>query len=164
MVAKDNPVIDLVEEEEEEERPEVGVQNIEEAEQYTQKINNVFDHLSALIHQDTKTALAQTIQNFKIVVKQWQSMGDANVDVILRTIKDPDGTVSMTAFDGRGHRGGGPPRRVTIRSRVHEAATRMGQAGRGGGIHNRYFQPCSTSTRAPLRGVRKHRCPHQSDR
>ena len=31
-------------------------------EQYTQKINNVFDHLSALIHQDTKTALAQTIQ------------------------------------------------------------------------------------------------------
>ena len=89
MVAKDNPVIDLVEEEEEEEWPEVGVQNIEEAEQYTQKINNVFDHLSALIHQDTKTALAQTIQNFKkIVAKQWQSMGDTDVDVVLRTIKD----------------------------------------------------------------------------
>ena len=90
MVAKVDPVTDLVEEEEEEEWPEVGVQNIEEAEQYTQKINNVFDHPSALIHQDTKTALAQTIQNFKkIVVKQWQSMGDADVDIILRTIKDP---------------------------------------------------------------------------
>ena len=89
MVAKADPVIDLVEEEEEEEWPEAGVQNIEEAECYTEKINNVFNHLSALIHQDTKTALAQTIQNFKkIVVKQWESMGNADVDVVLRSIKD----------------------------------------------------------------------------
>ena len=89
MVARDNPVIDLMEEEEEE-WPEVGVQNPEEAEWYTEKINNVFDHLSTLIHQDMKTALAQTIQNFKkIVARQWESMGDANVDVILRSIKDP---------------------------------------------------------------------------
>ena len=89
MAAKDDPVVDLVEEEEEEEWPEVGVQNIEEAERYTDKINNVFDHLSVLIHQDTKTALSQTIQNFKIIACQWESMGDANVDVVLRTIKDP---------------------------------------------------------------------------
>ena len=68
MAAKDDPVVDLVEEEEEEEWPEVGVQNIEEAEHYTDKINNIFDHLSVLIHQDTKTALSQTIQNFKKIV------------------------------------------------------------------------------------------------
>ena len=68
MAAKDDPVIDLVEEEEEEEWPEVGVQNPEEAERYTEKINNVFDHLSTLIHQDTKTALSQIIQNFKKIV------------------------------------------------------------------------------------------------
>ena len=55
-----------------------------------EKINNVFDHLSTLIHEDTKTALGQTIKNFKkIVVRQWEMMGDADVDVILRTIKDP---------------------------------------------------------------------------
>ena len=90
MAVKDNPVVDLVEEEEEEEWPEAGVQNIEEAERYTDKINNVFDHLSVLIHQDTKTILSQTIQNFKkIIARQWESMGDADVDVILRTIKDP---------------------------------------------------------------------------
>ena len=48
-----------------------GAQNPEEAEWYTEKINNVFDHLSELIHQDTKTALGQTIQNFKkVVVRQ----------------------------------------------------------------------------------------------
>ena len=34
--------------------------------------------------------LIDFIQNFKkIVAKQWQSMGDADVDVVLRTIKDP---------------------------------------------------------------------------
>ena len=89
MAAKDVPVVDLMEEEEEE-WPEAGAQNVEEAEQYVDCINNVFDHLSTLIHEDTKTALGQTIQNFKkIVTRQWETMGDADVDVILQTIKDP---------------------------------------------------------------------------
>ena len=89
MAAKDDPVVELVEEEEEE-WPEAGVQNVEEAEWYQDKINNIFDHLSVLIHKDTKTALAQTIQNFKkVMTKQWESMGAADTDVVLRTIKDP---------------------------------------------------------------------------
>ena len=89
MAAKDAPVVELIEEEEEE-WPEAGVQNIKEAEQYVDQVNNVFDHLSTLIHEDTKTALGQTIRHFKkIVVRQWEMMGDTDVDVILRTIKDP---------------------------------------------------------------------------
>ena len=89
MAAKDIPEVDLLEEEEEE-WPEAGAQNVEEAEQYVDHINNVFDHLSTLIHEDTKDALGQTIRNFKkIVTRQWETMGDADVDVILRTIKDP---------------------------------------------------------------------------
>ena len=81
--------MDLIEEEEEE-WPEAGAQNVEEAEQYVDCINNVFDHLSTLIHEDTKTTLGQTIQNFKkIVSRQWQMMGEADVEVVLRTIKDP---------------------------------------------------------------------------
>ena len=49
MAEKDAPpVIDLLEEEEEE-WPEAGAQNIEEAEQYVDCINNVFDHLSTHI-------------------------------------------------------------------------------------------------------------------
>ena len=33
---------------------------------------------------------ALILKNFKkIVAKQWESMGDADVDVILRSIKDP---------------------------------------------------------------------------
>ena len=89
MAAKDDPVVELVEEEEEE-WPEAGVQNVEEAEWYQDKINNIFDHLSILIHEDVKTALSQTVQNFKkVVTKQWESMGAADTDVVLRTIKDP---------------------------------------------------------------------------
>ena len=90
MAEKADPVVDLVEEEEEEEWPEVGAQNMEEAEHYTDKINNIFDHLSVLIHEDVKTALSQTVQNFKkVMTKQWESMGAANTDIVLRMIKDP---------------------------------------------------------------------------
>ena len=89
MAAKDVPVIDLMEEEEEE-WPEAGAQNPQEAEQYVDHINNIFDHLSTLIHEDTKDALGQTIRNFKkIVTRQWETMGDADVDVILQQSKTP---------------------------------------------------------------------------
>ena len=89
MTDKADPVVELVEEEEEE-WPEAGAQNVAEAEQYQDKINNIFDTLSILIHQDTKTALLDTIQNFKkIITKQWDSMGAADTDMVLRTIKDP---------------------------------------------------------------------------
>ena len=95
MVKKKNgcegctPLIDLLEEEEEE-WPEAGAQNPEEAEQYVDRINNIFDHLSTLIHEDKKDALGQTIRNFKkLVGKQWETMGDVDVDVVLHTIKDP---------------------------------------------------------------------------
>ena len=110
MAAKDDLVVDLVEEEEEEEWPEVGVQNVEEAEHYTDKVNNIFDHLMVLIHQVTKTALSQTIPNFKkVVAKQWESMGDADVDVIFRSIKDPMALYLRQHLMAGGIEGGGPP-------------------------------------------------------
>ena len=83
------PVIDLLEEEEEE-WPDAGVQNPEEAQQYVDRINNIFNHLSKLIHEDKKDTLGTTIRNFKKwIVKQWATMGDADVDVVLHTIRDP---------------------------------------------------------------------------
>ena len=82
-------MIDLLDEEEEE-WPDAGAQNPEEAQQYVDKINNIFDHLSELIHEDKKDALGMTIQNFKKwIVKQWAMMGDADIDIVLRTIRDP---------------------------------------------------------------------------
>ena len=82
------PMIDLLEEEEEE-WPDAGAQNPEEAQQYVDRINNIFDHLSKLIHEDKKDALGTTIRNFKKwIVKQWATMGDADVDIVLCTIRD----------------------------------------------------------------------------
>ena len=90
MASKDvPPVIDLLDEEEEE-WPDAGAENPEEAQQYVDKINNIFDHLSELIHEDKKDALGMTIRNFKKwIVKQWATMGDADIDVVLHTIRDP---------------------------------------------------------------------------
>ena len=113
MAAKDvPPVINLLEEEEEEEWPEAGAQNPEEAQQYVDKINNVFDHLSTLIHEDKKDALGLTIRNFKkLVVKQWETMGDVDIDIILCTIKDPHHSLPpSTPHKGRS-RGLQPSRR-----------------------------------------------------
>ena len=82
-------MIDLLDEEEEE-WPDAGAQNPEEAQQYIDKINNIFDHLSKLIHEDKKDTLGMTIRNFKKwVVKQWAMMGDVDVDIVLCTIRDP---------------------------------------------------------------------------
>ena len=160
MAAKDDPVIDLVEEEEEE-WPEVGAQNPEEAERYTERINNVFDHLSELIHQDTKTALGQTIQNFKkIVVRQWAAMGDTDVDVVLKTIKDPTAMYLWQHLTGGGVKVVDPPNRTG----VFTAATRKGQAGRGKSVHCRHLQPCSTGTRAPVGGLCQCKFPRKSYR
>ena len=109
MAEKVDLVVDLVEEEEEE-WPEAGVQNVEEAEWYQDKINNIFDHLSVLIHEDTKTALSQTIQNFKkVVTKQWESMGGCRRGHHPQIHQRPNSIIPKAAFDGRGHRGGGPP-------------------------------------------------------
>ena len=112
MVVKDvPPIIDLLEEEEEE-WPEAGAQNPEEAEQYIDRINNIFDHLSTLIHEDKKDALGQTIRNFKkLVVKQWEMMGDADIDIVLRTIKDPAAVYLHQHLTRGGSQGLRSPRR-----------------------------------------------------
>ena len=104
MAEKVDPVIDLVEEEEEEEWPEAGAQNVEEAECYTDKINNIFDHLSVLIHEDVKTALSQTVQNFKkVVTKQWEKHGGSRHRHSAQNNKGSNSIIPEAAFDGWGH-------------------------------------------------------------
>ena len=135
MAAKDDPVVDLVGEEEEE-WPEAGAQNVEEAEWYQDKINHVFDHLSVLIHEDTKTALSQTIQNFKkVVTKQWDSMGVADTDVVLRTIRDPTALYLRQHLMAGGIEVVDLPEETTIGRRISMTTARVGQVGRGDGFH-----------------------------
>ena len=83
------PVIDLLEEEEEE-WPDTGAENPEEAQKCVDRINSILDHLSELIHEDKKDALETTIRNFKKwIVKQWAMMEDVDINIVLHTIRDP---------------------------------------------------------------------------
>ena len=90
--------------------PEAGAQNVEEAEQYQDKINNIFDHLSTLItprHKNGPFANHTKFQkgHHQTVGQHWGSQyrcGTQNNQGLYSFI-------SMAAFNGQGHRGGGPP-------------------------------------------------------
>ena len=150
--------IDLVEEDEEE-WPEAGAQNPGEAQQYIDKVNLIFDHLSTLIHEDVKDALGQMVKNLKkVVAKQWESMGDADVDIILRTIRDP------TALYLRQHLTSGgivmvdPPEEIpTGQEFLQKLPERTRQAEELAYIGD-IFDQRGTGTWAPFRGMRQHRC------
>ena len=109
MAEKADPVIEIVEDEEEE-WPEAGAQNVAEAEQYQDKINNIFDTLSILIHQDTKTALSDTIQNFKNGYhKAMGQYGGSGHRCGIEDHQGPDSAILTTTSNCRERRGGGPP-------------------------------------------------------
>ena len=156
MTDKADPVVEIVEEEEEE-WPEAGAQNVAEAEQYQDKINNVFNTLSILIHQDTKTALSDTIQNFKkIVTKQWDSMGAADTDVVLRTIKDLTALYLRQHLMARGVEVVDPPEEIPSGEEFLRKLPELDQTGRRDGLYHRYFRTCSPSTPTSVRSV--HKC------
>ena len=159
MTDKADPVIELVEEEEEE-WPEAGAQNVAEAEQYQDKINNIFDHLSILIHQDTKTALSETIQNFKkVITKQWDSMGAADTDVVLRMIKDPTALYLRQHLTAGGIEVVDPPEEIPSGEEFFVQITRVGQEGRRDSIYYRHLSTCGPGARTPFRSLCKHSHP-----
>ena len=123
-------------EEEEEEWPEAGAQNPEEAEQYVERINNIFDHLSTLIHEDKKDALGQTIKNFKkLVAKQWEMMGDADNRRRPSYHQGPHHNLSTsTAHKGRSQ-GIRSPRRNPDWPRIHLEAAQKNQMCRRNCLH-----------------------------
>ena len=134
MAEEADSVIEIVEEEEEE-WPEAGAQNVAEAKQYQEKIN-IFDTLSILIHQDTKTALSDTIQNFKkVITKQWDSMGAADTDVVLRTIKDPTVLYLRQHLTAGGIEVVDPPEDIPSGEEFLRKLPERGQAGRRDGFH-----------------------------
>ena len=70
--------------------PDAGPQNPEEAQEYTNKVIEVFDTFSDLIHQDNKDTPPKTIRNLKkLMAKHWDSMGLADPEVVIRSIIDP---------------------------------------------------------------------------
>ena len=70
--------------------PDSGPQNPVEAQSYRDKLDAIMDMFSDLLADDHKDALRSTITSLKkLMVKHWQQMAKANVDVVLKSIHDP---------------------------------------------------------------------------
>ena len=81
---------DNIEEEEEDEWPESGPVNLQEAKAYTDHINNVFDTMAEMLHNDNKDALPKCIRTFKkLIAKDWHRMTDIDPEVVIRSIYNP---------------------------------------------------------------------------
>ena len=70
--------------------PNSGPQNPVEAQSYRDKLDAIMDAFSELLADDRKDALRSTITSIKkLMVKHWQQMAEADVEVVLRSIHDP---------------------------------------------------------------------------
>ena len=92
MTEQNPKVINIAADDDDEDRPDMRPVNIVEAERYVERITNIFNKLSELLHADHKDAIPTTIGSFcKLVVKHWDSMSDANPKVMIQSITDPVG-------------------------------------------------------------------------
>ena len=70
--------------------PDSGPQNPVEAQSYRDKLDAIMDMFSNLLVDDCKDALRSTVMSLKkLMVKNWQQMAEADVDVVLKSIHDP---------------------------------------------------------------------------
>ena len=82
-------ILDNVEEEEEDDWPELGPVNLQEAKAYTDCINDVFNTMAEMLHSDNKDTLPKCIRTFKkLIVKDWHSMTNTDPKVAIRSIYD----------------------------------------------------------------------------
>ena len=67
---------------------DVGPVNVQEARAYKEKVEEVFNTLSLMLNDDWKDAIPAFK---KLAAKHWIAMKDADVDIIVRSIKDSAG-------------------------------------------------------------------------
>ena len=70
--------------------PDSGPQNPVEAQSYRDKIDDIMETFGNLLADDCKDALRSTIMSLKkLMVKHWQQMAEADVEMVMRLIHDP---------------------------------------------------------------------------
>ena len=70
--------------------PDSGPQNPVEAQSYRDKLDAIMTTFSDLLADDCKDALRSTAMSLKkLMLKHWQQMVEADVDVVLKSIHDP---------------------------------------------------------------------------
>ena len=84
-MAEQNPeVIDVPDDDDDEDWPEMGPVNILEAKRYVDKITDIFYNLSKLLHSDWKDYIPTTIRSFhRLVVRHWESMSNTDPEVVI---------------------------------------------------------------------------------
>ena len=92
MAAADEPVVIPDDEKQEEDWPEVGPQNPEEAQKYIEQVNEIFDRLMEMLEDDRKDAIMKMVHSFrKLMGRYWTSISDTDPEVIIRVMGDPAG-------------------------------------------------------------------------
>ena len=70
--------------------PNSGPQNLAEAQSYRDKIDDIMEMFSDLLDDDCKDTLRSTITSLKkLMVKHWQQMAEADIKVVMRSIHNP---------------------------------------------------------------------------
>ena len=70
--------------------PNSGPQNPVEAQSYREQLDAIMNMFSNLLADDCKDALRSTVTSLKkLMVKHWQQMAEADMDVVLKSIHDP---------------------------------------------------------------------------
>ena len=69
--------------------PSGGPQNLREAEAYAEKVNQIFEELRELLHED-KDALPSKFHRLKKHMEcHWEQMKNADVDTVVKVIRHP---------------------------------------------------------------------------
>ena len=90
MTSKSAPIeVIEVPDEDPDDFPDSGPQNLVEAQMYRDKIDNIMETFSDLLADDCKDALRSTITSLKkLMVKHWQQMAEVDVEVVMKLIHD----------------------------------------------------------------------------
>ena len=87
MASKQSEIIEVPDDDD---FPNSGPQNPVEAQSYRDKLDAIMETFTNLLANDCKDALRSTIMSLKkLMVKHWQQMAKADVEVVLRSIHDP---------------------------------------------------------------------------
>ena len=88
MASRDAPI--EVSDEEEDQLVGARPQNPEEVRSYREKVDVVFETFGELLTGDVKDALQKTVASLKkVMVKHWGGMAEADVNNVVKTIRDP---------------------------------------------------------------------------
>ena len=70
--------------------PDSGPENPAEAQSYRDKIDDIMETFRNLLADDRKDALRSTVMSLKkLMVKHWQQMAEADVEVVMKSVHDP---------------------------------------------------------------------------